>query len=94
MGRVETGIPKPGMVVTFVPTGLKNEVKPVEMHHEALQEVFPDDNVGFNMKNVAVKDLKHCFVASNSKGDPAKCRFHLHHHESPWSDWQQLCSCP
>ena len=54
MGRVETGIPKPGMVVTFVPTGLKNEVKSVEMHHEALQEAFPDDNVGLNMKNVAV----------------------------------------
>ena len=54
MGRVETGVPKPGMVATFVPTGLKNEVKSVEMHHEALQEAFPDDNVGLNMKNVAV----------------------------------------
>lgn len=29
MGRVETGVPKPGMVVTFVLTGLKNEVKSV-----------------------------------------------------------------
>ncbi|KAK7844766.1 elongation factor 1-alpha [Quercus suber] len=84
VGRVETGVPKPGMVVTFVPTGLKNEVKSVEMHHKALQEAFADDNVGFNMKNVAVKDLKHGFVASNSKGDPAKWRFHLHHHEPPW----------
>ncbi|KAG6498676.1 hypothetical protein ZIOFF_038398 [Zingiber officinale] len=28
------------------------------MHHEALQEVLPGDNVGFNVKNVAVKDLK------------------------------------
>ncbi|KAM3683974.1 hypothetical protein ACB098_11G006800 [Castanea mollissima] len=71
VGRVETGVPKPGMVLTFVPTGLKNEVKSVEMHPEALQEVFPDDNVGFNMKNIAVKDLKHGFVTSNSKGDPA-----------------------
>ncbi|MBA0748300.1 hypothetical protein Gogos_005140, partial [Gossypium gossypioides] len=47
-------------------------VKSVEMHHEALSEALPGDNVGFNVKNVAVKDLKRGFVASNSKDDPAK----------------------
>ncbi|KAL0376936.1 UNVERIFIED_CONTAM: Elongation factor 1-alpha [Sesamum calycinum] len=35
-------------------------------------EALPGDNVGFNVKNVAVKDLKRGFVASNSKDDPAK----------------------
>ncbi|VAI37450.1 unnamed protein product [Triticum turgidum subsp. durum] len=63
---------KPGMVVTFGPTGLTTEVKSVEMHHESLLEALPGDNVGFNVKNVAVKDLKRGFVASNSKDDPAK----------------------
>ncbi|GFZ11124.1 GTP binding Elongation factor Tu family protein [Actinidia rufa] len=72
VGRVETGVIKPGMVVTFGPSGLTTEVKSVEMHHEALQEGQPGDNVGFNVKNVAVKDLKRGFVASNSKDDPAK----------------------
>ncbi|KAE8648520.1 hypothetical protein Csa_008928 [Cucumis sativus] len=72
VGRVETGIIKPGMVVTFAPSGLTTEVKSVEMHHEALQEALPGDNVGFNVKNVAVKDLKRGYVASNSKDDPAK----------------------
>ncbi|XP_061976423.1 elongation factor 1-alpha isoform X3 [Populus nigra] len=72
VGRVETGVIKPGMVVTFGPTGLSTEVKSVEMHHEALQEALPGDNVGFNVKNVAVKDLKRGFVASNSKDDPAR----------------------
>ena len=38
------------------------------MHHEVLL----GDNVGFNVKNVSVKDLKHGIVASNSKDDPAK----------------------
>ncbi|KAA8544011.1 hypothetical protein F0562_021812 [Nyssa sinensis] len=38
----------------------------------ALQEALPGDNVGFNVKNVAVKDLKRGFVASNSKDDPAR----------------------
>ncbi|KAG0514974.1 hypothetical protein BDA96_10G239500 [Sorghum bicolor] len=71
-GGFETGIIKPGMVVTFGPSGLTTEVKSVEMHHEALQEALPGDNVGFNVKNVAVKDLKRGYVASNSKDDPAK----------------------
>uniref|UniRef100_M8BV20 Elongation factor 1-alpha n=1 Tax=Aegilops tauschii TaxID=37682 RepID=M8BV20_AEGTA len=42
------------------------------MHHGSLLEALPGDNVGFNVKNVAVKDLKRGFVASNSKDDPAK----------------------
>jgi len=72
VGRVETGTLKPGCVVSFAPTGLTTEVKSVEMHHEALTEAVPGDNVGFNVKNVPVKDLKRGFVASDSKNDPAK----------------------
>jgi elongation factor 1-alpha len=71
VGRVETGIIKPGMVVTFAPANLSTEVKSVEMHHEALEEALPGDNVGFNVKNIAVKDLRRGFVASDSKSDPA-----------------------
>jgi len=72
VGRVETGVLKPGTVVTFAPTGLTTEVKSVEMHHESLAEAVPGDNVGFNVKNVSVKDLKRGFVASDSKSDPAR----------------------
>lgn len=50
VGRVETGIIKPGMVVTFAPAGVTTEVKSVEMHHEQLAEGVPGDNVGFNVK--------------------------------------------
>merc|ERR1712063_81296 len=71
VGRVETGIIKPGMVVTFAPAGLTTEVKSVEMHHEALPEAGPGDNVGFNVKNVSVKDIKRGYVASDSKNQPA-----------------------
>ena len=67
VGRVETGVLKPGMVVTFAPANLTTEVKSVEMHHEALEEALPGDNVGFNVKNLAVKDLRRGFVASDSK---------------------------
>jgi len=72
VGRVETGIMKPGDVVTFAPNNLTTEVKSIEMHHEALLEAVPGDNVGFNIKNVAVKDIRRGYVASNSKQDPAK----------------------
>jgi len=71
VGRVETGLLKPGMVVTFAPSGLSTEVKSVEMHHESLPEAGPGDNVGFNVKNVSVKELRRGFVASDSKRDPA-----------------------
>jgi len=71
VGRVETGIIKPGMVVTFAPTQLSTEVKSVEMHHESLPEAVPGDNVGFNVKNVSVKDIKRGYVASDSKNKPA-----------------------
>lgn len=72
VGRVETGVIKPGMVVTFAPNNISTEVKSVEMHHEALPEATPGDNVGFNVKNLAVKDLKRGFVAGDSKNDPPK----------------------
>merc|ERR1712055_765587 len=72
VGRVETGIIKPGMVVTFAPCNVTTEVKSVEMHHESLPEALPGDNVGFNVKNVSVKDVRRGNVASDSKTDPAK----------------------
>uniref|UniRef100_A0A8D2BRP3 Tr-type G domain-containing protein n=1 Tax=Sus scrofa TaxID=9823 RepID=A0A8D2BRP3_PIG len=70
VGRVETGFLKAGMVVTFAPNNVTTEVKSVEMHHEALAEALPGDNVGFNVKNVSVKDIRRGNVAGDSKNDP------------------------
>merc|ERR1712173_315435 len=72
VGRVETGTLKAGVVVTFAPANVTTEVKSVEMHHESLAEAVPGDNVGFNVKNVSVKDIRRGNVASDSKNDPAK----------------------
>jgi len=72
VGRVETGTIKAGMVVTFAPANISTEVKSVEMHHQQLTEAQPGDNVGFNVKNISVKDIKRGNVASDSKNDPAK----------------------
>lgn len=72
VGRVETGIIKPGMVVTFAPPGVTTEVKSVEMHHEQLEQGVPGDNVGFNVKNVSVKEIRRGNVCGDSKNDPPK----------------------
>ncbi|KAM3596247.1 uncharacterized protein V6R79_010967 [Siganus canaliculatus] len=72
VGRVETGILKPGMLVTFAPPALTTEVKSVEMHHESMPEALPGDNVGFNVKNVSVKEIRRGNVAGDSKNNPPK----------------------
>merc|ERR1712070_1299064 len=71
VGRVETGVIKPAMVICFGPMGTTTECKSVEMHHEQVPEAIPGDNVGFNVKNLSVQDIKRGFVASDSKNVPA-----------------------
>jgi elongation factor 1-alpha len=70
VGRVETGIIKAGMLVTFAPANVSSEVKSVEMHHEMLEQAVPGDNVGFNVKNLSIKDIKRGMVAGDAKVDP------------------------
>uniref|UniRef100_A0A8I5TEG6 Tr-type G domain-containing protein n=1 Tax=Pongo abelii TaxID=9601 RepID=A0A8I5TEG6_PONAB len=65
VGRVETGVLKPGMVVTFAPVNVTTEVKSIKMHQEAFSEALPGDNVGFNVKDVCCGN-----VAGDSKNDP------------------------
>ena len=58
------------MVDTFSPINVSNEVNSDEMHHEALNEAPPGDNVDLNVKNVSVKDVHRGDVAGDSKNDP------------------------
>ena len=68
-GPVETVL-KSGMVVTFAPVNITTEVKSVEMHYEALSKALPGNNVGFNVKNVSVKNVHRGNAAGDSKNDP------------------------
>jgi elongation factor 1-alpha len=72
VGRVETGVMKPGDVVTFAPANVSTEVKSIEMHHESLTEAIPGDNVGFNVKNLSIKDIRRGYVCGNIKQDAPK----------------------
>jgi elongation factor 1-alpha len=70
VGRVETGVLKPGMMVMFAPPMIMSEVKTVEMHHDILKQAVPGDNVGFNIRNVSIKDIRRGNVAGDAKDDP------------------------
>jgi len=72
VGRVETGVIKPGMNVVFAPPMVSTEVKSVEMHHTQMPEAVPGDNVGFNIKNVSVKDIRRGNVCGDSKKEPPR----------------------
>jgi elongation factor 1-alpha len=76
-GCVRTGVLKPGMVLTFAPTGLQGEVTSLQMDHADLSEALPGDNVGFSVKNVSDAHLSRGYVASNSKHHPAKEATHF-----------------
>lgn len=62
VGRVETGVLKPGDKVAAVPGRegkmILGEVKTVEMHHEQMKQAIPGDNVGLSCKGFGKKDLQ------------------------------------
>ncbi|XP_007569159.1 elongation factor 1-alpha-like [Poecilia formosa] len=70
VGKIETGVLKPGMTLMFSPAKLTAEVKSIEMHHQGLDTALPGHNVGFNIKNVSVKNLRRGDVAGNAQHDP------------------------
>ncbi len=64
VGRIETGMLKVGMKVAVAPTGFEGELRSIEMHHEAMQEAGPGDNVGYNIRGITMKDVyRGCVVA-------------------------------
>jgi elongation factor 1-alpha len=61
VGKIETGVMKPGQKVIILPgrtgEGVPGEVKTVEMHHEQMPEAIAGDNVGLNIRGVGKKDI-------------------------------------
>ncbi|MEM3525777.1 MAG: translation elongation factor EF-1 subunit alpha, partial [Candidatus Jordarchaeaceae archaeon] len=70
VGRVETGVLRVGDIVVFQPANVEGEVKSIEMHHEPIQEAVPGDNIGFNVRGVAKKDLRRGDVAGSKNNPP------------------------
>ena len=57
VGRVETGILRPGDKVIIMPPNKTAEIKSIEAHHEQLTEARPGDNVGFNLRGVTKEEI-------------------------------------
>jgi translation elongation factor EF-1alpha len=72
VGRVETGVLKPNMTLSFAPSGAEGEVRTIEEHHTSIPEAEPGRNVGFCVKNVSVKDVRRGHVAGEKKNDPPR----------------------
>jgi elongation factor 1-alpha len=74
VGRIETGVMKPGDKVIALPgregTGIQGEVKTIEMHHEQLAEAVPGDNVGFNVRGFTKKDIARGDVIGHVTNPP------------------------
>ncbi|PIT85402.1 translation elongation factor EF-1 subunit alpha [Candidatus Micrarchaeota archaeon CG10_big_fil_rev_8_21_14_0_10_59_7] len=70
VGRVEAGTLKPNTTVIIMPEGITGEVKSIEMHHQALTQAIPGDNVGFAMKGVDKKAIRRGSVIGYPDNPP------------------------
>lgn len=74
VGRVETGVMKVGDKIIVVPgregKGIEGEVKTIEMHHEQVQMAEPGDNIGFNVRGIAKKDIARGDVLGHTDKPP------------------------
>ncbi|MFB6155589.1 MAG: translation elongation factor EF-1 subunit alpha [Haloferacaceae archaeon] len=70
VGRIETGLMRPGDDVSFQPSDVSGEVKTIEMHHEEVDEAGPGDNVGFNVRGVGKDDIRRGDVCGPADDPP------------------------
>lgn len=70
VGRVETGVMKPGDKIVVMPTNKSGEVKTIEMHHEQLSEAKPGDNIGFNVRGLGREDVARGDVVGHVNNPP------------------------
>ena len=69
-GRVETGVLKVGDDVIIMPAKKGGKVNSIEMHHEPLQEAYPGDNIGINIKGLGAEDVKRGDVLGHTSNPP------------------------
>ena len=70
VGRIETGVLKVGDTVVFEPSGVKGEVKSIEMHHQQIPQAVPGDNVGVNVRGISKEQVKRGDVAGLPSNPP------------------------
>ena len=74
VGRIETGVMKPGDKLVFQPSDKTAEIKSIEMHHEQIPKAEPGDNVGVNIRGLAKTDIRRGDVAGTDAAPPTVAR--------------------
>jgi elongation factor 1-alpha len=59
----------PGQNIVFAPSTTATDVKSVGIHHTALLEAVPGDNIGFNMTGIAAGDIRREYVVGETARD-------------------------
>jgi elongation factor 1-alpha len=74
VGRIESGILKPGQKIIATPgregKGVIGECKTIEMHHEQVKEAIPGDNVGLSVRGFGKKDIARGDVIGHPDSPP------------------------
>jgi elongation factor 1-alpha len=70
VGKVVSGIIKPGDKIVFEPSHVNGEVKSVQMHFQNLDQAGPGDNIGFNVRGVEKDQIKRGDVAGLVSSPP------------------------
>ncbi|NHI93141.1 MAG: translation elongation factor EF-1 subunit alpha [Candidatus Lokiarchaeota archaeon] len=70
VGKIETGVLKVGDKIVFMPSGKETECRSIEMHHKQMQKAEAGDNIGFNIRALAVKDIKRGDMVGLTKEKP------------------------
>ncbi|CAF1431222.1 unnamed protein product [Adineta steineri] len=70
IGRIETGVLKTNMTVSFPPLNITAIVRSIEMNYETLTEAFPGTIVAFNINNIHTEGLRRGLVCSDTQNDP------------------------
>lgn len=70
VGRVETGVLKPGMNIVFMPSNKTSEVKSIEMHHTSIPAAEPGDNIGMSLRGIAKNEIHRGDVAGPVDNPP------------------------
>ena len=70
VGRVETGLMKPGQKIIVMPSGAQGEIKSIESHHAELPSAEAGDNIGFNLRGIEKKDIKRGDVLGTPDAPP------------------------
>jgi elongation factor 1-alpha len=70
VGKVETGVLKPGQNIIIMPNGVKGEIRTIETHHTQIPEAGPGDNIGFSVKGISRSDVRRGDVIGTLDNPP------------------------